>query len=137
MSDYYCHACAVKLGLIMPALTTDLTGCDYQLEKFIKHTAPTGSYSINSVFDDPKYAEYKDYTISGALSGCVEIDNRGRKNLLWYAGKRVGLTYSGAFTVPASGVKIVFHDNETKIHTYPFNPPKAQRCKECGVVIPY
>jgi hypothetical protein len=39
MSDYYYHACVVKLGLVMPAVTTDLTGCDYQHEKFIKHTA--------------------------------------------------------------------------------------------------
>ncbi len=137
MSEYYCHSCAVKLGLITPTITTNLTGCDYQLEKFIKHTAPTGCYSINSVFDDPSYSNYRNYTISGSLSGCLEIDGGGRKNLLWYAGEQVGLTYSGAFVIPASGVKIVFHDDDTKIHPFPFNPPQVKVCKSCGTLIPY
>jgi hypothetical protein len=137
MSDYYCHSCAVKLGLITPTITANLTGSNYQLEKFIKHTAPTGRYSINSVFDDPNSSKYRDYTISGSLSGCLEIDGGGRKNLLWYAGEHVGLTYSGAFTVPASGVKLVFHEDDTKIHSYPFNPPEVKHCKECGALIPY
>jgi|APCry1669189241_1035207.scaffolds.fasta_scaffold09463_1 hypothetical protein len=137
MSTYYCHSCAVKLGLITPTTTANLTGCNYQLEKFIKHTTPIGSYSINSIFDDPNYSKYRDYTISGSLSGCLEIDDKGRKNLLWYAAEQVGLTYSGAFTVPASGIKIVFHDNDTRIHTYPFNPPEVKYCKECNTLIPY
>jgi len=82
MSEYYCHGCAVKNGLVKPTITASLTGSAYQLEKFIKHTAPTENYAINSVFDTADYGKYRDYTISGALSGCVEIDNEGRSNIL-------------------------------------------------------
>jgi hypothetical protein len=137
MSDYYCHYCAVQLGLITPTISINLTGFNYLLEKFIKHTAPIGNYTINSVFDNPTYCKYRDYTISGLLSGCLEIDGRGRKNLLWYAAEKVGLTYSGSFVVPASGIKIVFHDDDTKIHSYPFNPPEVKNCKNCSALIPY
>ena len=93
--------------------------------------------SINSVFDDPSYSNYRNYTINGSLSGCLEIDGGRRKNLLWYAGEQVGLTYSGAFVIPSSGVKIVFHDDDTKIHPFPFNPPQVKVCKSCGALIPY
>lgn len=137
MSDYYCYPFAVKHGIIKPSSPTNLTGQAYQLEKFIKHTAPTGSYSINSVFDNPAYSNYKNYIVNGLLSGCAEIDDKNRLNLIWYAGERVGLTHSGSFVTPASGVKIVFHDNQTKIHQFPCNPPIAKTCKICGRIIPY
>lgn len=137
MSEYYCHACAVKNGAVQPTVTTNLTGSNYQLEKFFKHTAPTGHHAINSVFSDKSYAKYRDYTISGSLSGGVEIDDQGRTNIIWYAGEEVGLTHSGSFTIPASGVKIVLHHDDAKVHTYPFNPPQTQYCKTCGALIAY
>ena len=137
MSHYYCHACAVKKGLVTPTITANLTGTNYQLDKFIKHTAPTGNYAMNSVFNDPKYPTYRDYTISGALSGCVEVDNKGRSNIIWYAGKETGLTYSGNFNLPVSGIKIVLHQDNAKIHAYPFQVPETKHCQDCGVLIPY
>lgn len=137
MSQYFCHSCGISLGHVTPSVSGNISGNAYQLEKFIKHTAPTGSYAMNSVFDDPTYSNYRDYTVSGVYSGCLEIDSYNRKNMVWYAGKQIGLTYSGSFTVPESGVKVVLHHDQTKIYSYPFTPPQALKCQHCGAVIAF
>jgi len=80
MSQFFCHSCSVS-GLVTPAMPTSLTGTSYQLEKFIKHTAPTVTYPINSIFDDPTYDTYSGYIVTGTISGLLEIDNYGRKIL--------------------------------------------------------
>ncbi len=63
MSTYYCHVCAANLGLMNVASPLSLTGTNYQLAKFIKHTDPTGTYAINSVYDDADYAVYENYIV--------------------------------------------------------------------------
>jgi len=139
MSDYFCHACAIKLGYVNPISTPtpNLTGTNYQLAKFLKHTAPTGVHSINSVFDNPAYSAYQNHVISGQLSGCVEMDNNNRKNVIWYAGEQVGITYSGSFNFPVSGVKIVLEGDQTKVHAFPVAHPQSMHCKNCGCLIPF
>jgi hypothetical protein len=48
----YCHDCAIRKGLINPidSTTISLTGTSYQLEKFVKHTAPLQYGGVVSVF---------------------------------------------------------------------------------------
>src|SRR5689334_7580821 len=100
MPKYYCHECARICGYVAPGIPSSglIPATVYQLDKYIKHTAPSGIYSLNSVFNDPSWGIYQNYMIAGAASGCLQIDDAGRKNLLFFAGEETGLTYqSGSF----------------------------------------
>jgi len=89
MPTYYCHICARNQNLVTPVNPTGLTANQYQLDKFLKHTAPTGVYSTNSVFDDKQWTDYEEYMVTTTASCCLEIDDQGRKNLIYFAGKKL------------------------------------------------
>lgn len=115
-----------------------LTGTTYQLEKFIKHTAPTGSYPILSVFSDPAYETYRDYVVTTTVSGSAQIDDRGRTNLLWLAGQPVGATFkNGQFVFPTDTILVVWHDDQSKIHAFPVSSTEygPANCANCGAPI--
>lgn len=138
MPQYFCHACSVSV-LVTPVFPASLTGTSYQLEKYIKHTAPTGIYTINSVFDDPTYNAYSGYIVTGTISGLLEIDDYGRKNFIWYAGEQTGVEYqNGVFIAPASGVKIVFPEDDTRLHAFPITAQSGTTnyCANCGAPLP-
>src|SRR5947208_15019894 len=80
MPTYYCHECARKHNLIAPIMPVSgliPASGTYSLGKFIKHTAPTGVYAVNSVFNDPSWATYQNYLVAAAASGCLQIDDSG------------------------------------------------------------
>lgn len=110
----------------------------YQVEKFIKHTAPTGLYPVNSVFEHRDWPTVKDYFVVTAASGCLEIDDQGRKNLIYFAGRKVGLRYeNGVFTAPCSGVKLVCTEDAWRIHGFPSEfHPESRQCAACGRAVP-
>jgi len=140
MAEYYCHKCALELHLLSPAVPDNLTATQYQLDKFIKHTAPTDPYDIISIFSDPAKETYRNYIINTSGSGCLQIDDRGRRNLIWVAGKEVGATFeNGIFTIPNDSIKVVLHNNEFKIHSYPTlsDPIETKRCKRCNQLVIY
>lgn len=131
----YCHSCATHLGLIQPSDFITLTGTSYQLEKYVKHTVPTGTYSINSVFADPTYEKYSQYVVTTMASGSAVVDERGRVNLLWIAGEQTGATYEDDdLVLPTNGVFVVWHEDETKIHAFPVDTTQFTdaRCQCCG-----
>jgi hypothetical protein len=135
VTRYLCHECATKAHVLKPLATTELTGSTVQLEKYIKHTAPTGSYGINSVLDDPRYETYRDYIVTAHASGSVEIDNLGRVNIVWAAAEATGLTFKdGAVVAVTDAVKVVLHDKEMRVHAYPTGSHEftAALCSECG-----
>jgi hypothetical protein len=139
---HYCHSCAVRLRLINPidATMQNLTGSRYQLEKFVKHTAPQEYNGEISVFFSRDYSAYRDYTISGSLSGSLQIDEQNRKNLIWYAGKDIGITYeNGIYKCPNDAVKVVLAENPTGIHPFSINYELQylDRCCECGGFLPF
>ncbi len=136
---YFCHQCAISNSLITPASPTTLTGTRYQLDKFIKHTAPSRSYHLLSVFDDPTYGAYSSYVVSTGASGMLQIDDHGRKNLIWFAGRRTGAEYQdGVFAAPADGVKVVWAESDTKLHAFPIaaSPPSTVTGASCGRELP-
>jgi hypothetical protein len=135
---FYCHECAARNSLMNAASPVSLTGTQYQLERFIKHTAPTGIYPVNSIFDDPTYNSYRNYVISSTASGCVQVDSAGRVNVIYVAGKTVGITVRNSTLVtPDDAVKVVLHDNQWKMHAFPTvsDTVNAQRCVECGRLV--
>ncbi|HAQ71563.1 MAG TPA: hypothetical protein DCR48_11370 [Flavobacteriales bacterium] len=93
MSKYYCHKCAEIIDLLPANTELNYTGSIVQLDKFIKHTMPTASYKINSVFQTNDYDQFKNYMVNSICSGSVEIDNLGRMNIVWVAGEKTGTTY--------------------------------------------
>lgn len=139
--QHYCYSCAIRLGHITPlsTLTPNLTGSAYQLGKFMKHTTPTNYQGKLSIFDRPEYQDYQNFTVSGSLSGCCEIDLYGRTNLIWYAGRHVGMTFqNGIYYCPDDAIKVVLHHDLTLIHTFPVNWELhyIKRCIECDSIIP-
>ena len=137
MSTYYCHSCAISLGHLRCLGTQNLTGSQYQLDKYIKHTAPTGTYGLNSVFDVGDYPSYRDYVIHTQASGSVEVDGGGRVNVLWCAGKATGLTFTNGVPVsPTDAVKVVLH-NGPKVHAFPTGSMVfgSATCSNCGAAI--
>jgi hypothetical protein len=137
----YCHACAIRLGLVQPIDVTvqNLTGSNYQFEKFMKHTAPLKYAGIVSVFFWQDYPLYRNFTISGSISGILQIDDQNRKNWIYYAGRDIGITYEdGKYKLPNDAVKVVLSDNPTGIHAFPvsFELQYVERCPECNRVLP-
>src|SRR4030095_16673504 len=95
MSTYYCKSCAIALSYIDRSLlpSVNLTGdpFGYQLDKYLKHTT-TGYWSSGAVslFSNPDYENYKTYVVGATISGCLEIDDSNRKNLVYWAGQQIG-----------------------------------------------
>jgi hypothetical protein len=138
---YYCPECAVHLNLVNPidAATQNLTGSNYQLEKFVKHTAPIEYHGLISGFFWQDYPLYRDFTISGSIAGIVQIDDQNRRNLIWYAGRDIGITYeNGTYKLPNDAVKVVLSDNPTGIHAFPvnFELQYATLCLRCARPLP-
>ncbi|MCI0558924.1 MAG: hypothetical protein MN733_10545 [Nitrososphaera sp.] len=137
MPKYYCHE--HSSSLVTPASPSSLTGSQYQLDKFVKHTAPTASYHLNSVFAGPTLQAYSTYVVNTAASGFLEVDDQGRKNLIWFAGSQNGVEYrNGAFSAPTAGVKVVWPEDDNKLHAYPIaaSPLRIEVCASCGKQIP-
>lgn len=137
VSEYYCHSCALGQCWFAPveADKLNLTGSQYQLSKFIKHTSPTNLAGVVSVFDDPSYEQYKSSTVNGSTSGSLERDDKGRINLVWYAGQNNGITYrDGKFLTTTDTVKVVLANNQLKIHTFSVDSfvYETKRCGICG-----
>lgn len=124
------------MNIYNPASSGNLFQNSYQLEKYIKHTAPTSaSHNFNSVFTDPSTVAYKDYIVSTVNSGSVEVDNRNSVNITWVASKDTGMSFkNGSFHSKTDAVKVVFHDNQFKIHAYPIPSTGVLRkkCNICG-----
>jgi hypothetical protein len=90
MAEYYCHICAIAADLLRPAQPVTITGSHYQFGKYLKHTVPGFGTDTVSLFDDPSYPAYEDYYLTTLASGGVEIDDAGRTNVVWLAGKDIG-----------------------------------------------
>lgn len=137
-NTYYCHDCSIKRwGANHNHTTTNLTGSTYTLGKFLKHTIPpplSGS-PIVSVFNDGDYPKYSGYVVNAMASGSTEVDYQGRRNVIWYAGKDVGVLYSGStFTASTDTVKVVLAHDATKVHPFSVEsgPLLTETCTDCG-----
>ena len=143
MNTYYCHACALKLGLYAPPVdpnSLNLTGSPYTLIKFIEHTVPASGSGkrLNSIYSDPTYDTYKDYYVSGSASGSLEVQSDGKKNVIWYADKALGPAFEiGSFKFSGEAVKIVFPEDTGKLHHFHVDANKylTTVCANCGGTI--
>jgi hypothetical protein len=135
MATRYCHKCASSKGFLVGGLPSGLTGTAYQVGKFLKHTVPSSSSQTTGVFTDPGYHAYSRYMISSSASGSVEIDDSGRTNVVWYAGKHIGASWVGGQPVfPADAVKLVLSHDSSKVHAFPVSSVayQGEKCASCG-----
>ena len=135
MGTFLCHSCAAERGILDITLSGSVTGTEYQLEKYIKHTAPSGSYPVNSVFDSPDSAMYSNFIVATMASGCVELDDQGRTNLVYFAGDKTGARYEhGEFVCDVSGVKVVLAHDGARVHGFPTGIGNLgpRYCDACG-----
>jgi hypothetical protein len=131
---YYCHGCAAARSIIRkPPSESDLIGTSYQLDKYIKHTVPNPSYNVQSVFNSASTQVYARYVVESMGAGSVEVDHRGRNNVIWYAGQPTGFLYErGVVKLPEHGVKVVLTMTTGKIHPYPIVVPKPMLTTPCA-----
>jgi hypothetical protein len=137
---YYCHPCASHVTGSAPIATSELTGSQYQLDKYIKHNAPQSLYPLNSVFASQSYLSYRDWIVSSAVSGALEVDEKGRHNFIIIAGETVGVTYvNGSFHTECSAVKVVLPYSATSIHAYPISAGalSSGTCARCAGPLAY
>jgi hypothetical protein len=115
--------------------TSSLTGSKYQLDKFVKHTAPQGNYNLNSVFASSSYQSYRDWLVDATASGSLEVDDMGRHNLVYVAGEKTGVTYlNGSFHTDCNAVKVVLPYSSGSIHAFPTSSAdlRTGTCPRCG-----
>jgi hypothetical protein len=118
---------------------TRLTETEYQLEKYLKHTAPTSAYLFNTVFPSPGSATYADYVIAAVNSGHVEIDAKERINIIYVASSTTGMALSaGRFIGPTDAVKLVLPHDEERLHAFPILVEDIEPlpCDRCGKLVP-
>jgi hypothetical protein len=142
-SRYYCLKCSIEIagqGRPDPDFIASFSDAgstqstQYQFEKFIKHTDPRTTYSLNSVFSNPDWNKYVGYMTSTAASGHLEIDAHGRKNWVFLAGDPVGGLYqNNEFISTCPAVALVLSDNASKFHAFPTGYRlDASQCARCG-----
>ena len=138
MSVYYCHKCGVEqhgFGNVSTGLLLDST---YQLGKFMKHTIPSTGYNLASVFNDPSTQAYERYMVNTLASGCYEIDDQGRRNIIWVAGSPIGAQYrKGEYELSENSVKVVLSTDPQRIHAYPISSTSISTgfCSDCSTSV--
>ena len=138
MTKHYCHKCTLELGIITPSIPVSLSGSSYQLNKFMKHTAPKNSYPLNGIFNDPSYERYANYVVTTLASGSSCILDDGRINMYWVAGSTIGAQIEGNKpVVDADTITVVFADDVYRIHAFPTVSSNMgiTNCENCGVPI--
>ncbi len=135
----YCLECAAKSGWL-PSSSFGATGfSEYQLEKFVKHTAPTGwAAGPHSVFGDPSAGQYREYIVLTAASGYYDRSNPAKPTLCYFAHEKTGNTYlNGRFQTVASGVRMVCIGDDMRFHAFPdASILQSATCTGCGKSIP-
>lgn len=137
MERYYCHKCSVDQGYLIKGCAEHInfTGNTYKLEKFIKHTVPKNQSGLLSFYSDSSYEAYKDYSINTLASGSTMFDINNKKNIIFFAGKDIGLTFlNGVLQGTANVVKVVLSNRESRIHSFPVDSSNLiiQNCERCG-----
>jgi hypothetical protein len=126
-----------RLPALDPAM---LVATSYQLDKYIKHTAPTSLHRFNSVFSSPASVSYSTLLVSASSAGYVEVDSQDRVNVVWVASYQTGIALSrGQFVGPTEAVKLVLPYYQSKVHGFPVRVADliVMLCSQCGAPLPY
>ena len=134
MTQNICHDCARARKLLPEQAGPRFTDTEYQLDKYIKHTAPIDGYNYNSVFKHDSTADYSNYIINTLAAGYVEVDDRNRTNVVYFASATAGYAISmGHVEGPVYGVKVVLPHDPNKVHAFPIDTRdlEVEHCDIC------
>jgi hypothetical protein len=141
MAKYYCHPCASSMGMLRNIHSSAPIASKYQLEKYLKHTAPSSTCSHLSIFDDPSTGSYRNAIVAASCSGSVEIDVRGRKNIIYVASTgRIGCSFqNGVFLRANNTIKVVLSSDPEMVHAFTESSTQYSTalCEKCGSPIIY
>jgi hypothetical protein len=133
---YLCNKCARSLGRLRLAAPVALTVTSYQLGKYWKHTIPASKAAYNTVFTLPASSTYRDSLVETVAFGHLQIDDRGRQNLILLTPRQqTGIALQGGHVLgPTDGVKVVRPHNDSLIHAFPMCSSELlfPKCAACG-----
>jgi len=115
-----------------------LISTPYQLDKFAKHTILDPQLKLVSTFRSDSTGEYRDLVVSAVNAGSVEIDDRGRTNVICRATKPTGDLYRRGRPVQIQTALCVVLTSDTgEIHAFPDSDTRytQQLCEDCGAPI--
>ena len=128
------------MGYLRRPPVQGLIGTVYQLEKYIKHTLPDPDYPVQSVFALPSTEAYTSYIVESMAAGSLEVDDLGRRNVIWAAGEETGFLFRrGTLVQPQDAIKVVLSTSTGEIHAFPANSTTflPAKCVRCGELIVY
>jgi hypothetical protein len=133
------HTTGEKSGLRLAAPLA-LTLTPYQLGKYCKHTIPASLANFNIVFTSPASRTYHDFLVTTVAFGHLQVDDRGRCNVVWVASRQTGISLQvGQFLGSTDGVKVVLPHDDNRIHAFPIPSSEVLSavCAACGKALSY
>lgn len=140
MTTILCHSCAANGGHLDGMVSSSLLSTAYQQKKHTKHTTGASGYPLTSIFTDPSVATYEGYFVSASVSGTLEIEPSGRKNLIVFADKTEGALFvSGSYQHDQASVKVVLYTDPQHAHGFATSSaaPVHWTCSLCGGPAPH
>ena len=116
--------------------TTDLLATEYQRQKHRKHTTPSSSHTVQSVFDDPS-EEYYRQTIQEAYKlGAMEVTSRGT-DILFCPSTQSSFGFKqrwGSHLGRQDTVRVVKSTDALQVHAFlnASSDHSSHRCDACG-----
>ncbi len=137
MSKFYCPACGKALGFKGGIDASNVLATTYQQDKHDKHTTPATSHRVQTVFDSTSTQYYAQCIDEAIDLGFVEIDDLGRKNVLFCpsTGSSIGQKYKwGQLQSQPDTVVVVKTSEKTGIHAFLEDSSNysGYRCANCG-----
>lgn len=78
--------------------------------------------------------KYLQYVINTSASGCIEVDDYGRTNLIFAMGETTGYTFiGGELSRPDDAIRLACPLNENRMHAFTTSGSVIPRfCQRCG-----
>jgi len=110
-----------------------------QLKKIGKHITESTGYSVQSIFTSTEALDYADHIVNSQDPGVVEIDGLGRRDIIWFADRKIRRTfrYGDPDGGPLRGVVLVLSSDPGRAHKFPFDLRSLTRvpCGKCGKLV--
>jgi hypothetical protein len=131
----YCHPCAAACGLLQNIYTSDLGRSVSQQAKTKKHLEVSSRYPTLTVFKSTGLVDYAYHIVRTQEAGIVQIDESGRRNIVWLAGLAIGDLFRKS-TDPiksVDGIALVLSSIPHEAHVFPRDMVSLIRavCREC------
>ena len=137
--QWFCNECCRRAGILPPTPATSVLSTAYQQEKFGKHTFGDPTARKNSVYTNRDPTAYGESIAHTVRDGALQIDDRGRRNVFRAINQPIGVTHTAHGETVVSGEKVVFGDDASRIHGFPYGNAQIphKTCRGCGRQSPW